>query len=253
MTVGNELPGAQGQGGAQGQTREATSKNEEISNFEISRTTRTEVLEGGRLRRLSVAVLVDGVYARAAAGSEAAYQPRTQEELDRIGALVRTAIGFDRQRGDQVEVVNLRFADAPAPVEVKELTMMQQLFSFTKDDMLRAIELGVIALLTLIVLMTVVRPLLKQVLASDNAGRASDSAAAGEGGGMIMLPSADGQQMIAVPGPNDSPSERMLALAQIKGQIKAQSVDKIGHMVQQNPTDSVAVIRTWVHDQPASA
>ncbi|MGL4439379.1 MAG: flagellar basal-body MS-ring/collar protein FliF [Bosea sp. (in: a-proteobacteria)] len=253
VTVGNELPGAQGQGAQQGQTREATSKNEEVTNFEISRTTRTEVLEGGRLRRLSVAVLVDGVYARAATGAEAAYQPRTQEELDRIGALVRTAIGFDRQRGDQVEVVNLRFADAPAPVEVKELTMMQQLFSFTKDDMLRGIELGVIALLTLIVLMTVVRPLLKQILASDNVGRSSDGGS-GEGGGMIALPTADGQQvMVAVPGPNDSPSERMLALAQIKGQIKAQSVDKIGNMVQQNPTDSVAVIRTWVHDQPVSA
>jgi len=45
----------------------------------------------------------------------------------------------------------------------------------------------------------------------------------------------------------------MLALAQIKGQIKAQSVEKIGNMVQQNPSDSVAVIRSWVHDQPAGA
>jgi flagellar M-ring protein FliF len=54
-------------------------------------------------------------------------------------------------------------------------------------------------------------------------------------------------------GPNESPSERMLALAQIKGHIKAQSVEKIGTMVQQNPGDSVAVIRTWVHDQPANA
>jgi flagellar M-ring protein FliF len=45
----------------------------------------------------------------------------------------------------------------------------------------------------------------------------------------------------------------MLALAQIKGHIKAQSVEKIGAMVQQNPGDSVAVIRTWVHDQPANA
>ena len=43
-----------------------------------------------------------------------AYQPRTKEELDRIAALVRTAIGFDQKRGDQIEVVNLRFAEAPA-------------------------------------------------------------------------------------------------------------------------------------------
>lgn len=254
VSVGNELPGAQGAGGAQAQSREASNKNEEVTNFEISRTTRTEVLEGGRLRRLSVAVLVDGVYARPAAGGEATYQPRSAEELERIGSLVRTAIGFDRQRGDQVEIVNLRFADAPQVVDLKEQTFWQQMFSFTKEDMLRAIELGVIALLTLIVLMTVVRPLLKQVLGPDAQRRISGGDEGGSfGGGMQMLPTADGQQMIVGPGVPDTPSERMLALAQIKGQIKAQSVEKIGSMVQSNPTDSVAVIRSWVHEQPAGA
>lgn len=260
VTVGNELPGAQGQGGQGGATRESTNKNEEITNFEISRTTRTEVLEGGRLRRLSVAVLVDGIYQRPPTG-EPTYQPRTQEELDRIRALVRTAIGFDQARGDQVEIVNLRFADAPAPVELKEQSMWEQLFAFTKDDLLRAIEMGVISLLTLIVLITVVRPLLKQVLAPDASPKGLPGPGNGNGeggGGMQALPGPDGQQMLAGPAnyagnPNDTPSERMLALAQIKGQIKAQSVEKIGNMVQQNPSDSVAVIRSWVHDQPAGA
>ena len=79
--------------------RDGSNKNEEVVNYEISRTTRTEVMEGGRLKRLSVAVLVDGVYARGAGGA-ATYQPRPQEELDRIAALVRTSIGFDRNRGD---------------------------------------------------------------------------------------------------------------------------------------------------------
>jgi flagellar M-ring protein FliF len=260
VSVGNELPGAQGQGGQGGSPRDTSNKNEEITNFEISRTTRTEVLEGGRLRRLSVAVLVDGIYARTAAG-ETSYQPRPQEELDRIGALVRTAIGFDRERGDQVEVVNLRFADAPQTVELKEQGLMQQLLTFTKEDVLRAIELGVILLLTLIVLLTVVRPLLKQVFAADAPAKGGGDQSPGggmqalPGGGMQTLPpGSDPQQMLSGPlGPNESPSERMLALAQIKGQIKAQSVEKIGTMVQQNPADSVAVIRTWVHDQPASA
>jgi flagellar M-ring protein FliF len=259
VTVGNELPGAQGQGGGQAQTREQSSKNEEITNFEISRTTRTEVLEGGRLRRLSVAVLVDGIYVRPAAGGDAVYQPRPQEELDRIGALVRMAIGFDRQRGDQVEVVNLRFADAPQQIELKEQTLMQQLLSFTKEDILRAIELGVIILLTLIVLLTVVRPLLKQVLSPDKPKGSNGDGGGAEGGGggaggMQSLPqAAGGQQMLAGPSSTDTPSERMLALAQIKGNIKAQSVEKIGGMVNQNPSDAVAVLRSWVHEQPSGA
>jgi flagellar M-ring protein FliF len=256
VTVGNELPGAQGQqGGQQAAARDATNKSEEISNFEISRTTRTEVVEGGRLRRLSVAVLVDGIYARPANGAEPSYQPRAQEELDRIAALVRTAIGFDRQRGDQVEVVNLRFADTPQAIDLKEQSFWQQMFAFTREDMLRAIELGVIGLLTLVVLLTVVRPLLKQITKADSPIRYETVPT--PGGGMQQIPvitDESGQtRALAGPAEPETPSERMLALAQIKGQIKAQSVEKIGQMVRQNPSDSVAVVRSWVHEQPATA
>ena len=74
--------------GAQ-QPRDQNRKTEEIVNYEISRTTKTEVIEGGRVNRVSVAVLVDGIYAKNDKG-ELAYQPRSKEEIDRIAALVRT-------------------------------------------------------------------------------------------------------------------------------------------------------------------
>ncbi len=261
VTVGNELPGAQqNQGQQQGQQRDTSSKNEEVVNYEISRTTRTEVQEGGRVRKLSVAVLVDGVYSRQ--GNETNYQPRSQEELERIGQLVRTAIGFDRQRGDQVEVVNLRFAEAPqAPTDLAEQTLMQQLLSFTREDVVRFAEMGVIALLILIVLMVVVRPLLKQVLAPDRELRAIPSFMRN---GMVVVDQGTGDPSTfssasggagagagGEPGQIDvdAPSERMLAIAQIKGQLKAQSVEKIGAMVAQNPADSVAVLRGWIHEK----
>lgn len=261
VSVGNELPGAQQQQqNTQATPREASTKSEEVTNFEISRTTRTEVLEGGRVRRLSVAVLVDGIYARTANG-ETSYQPRPAEELERIAALVRTAIGFDRQRGDQVEVVNLRFADAPQKVDLTEPSLMQQLFSFTKDDILRGIELLVILLLTLIVLLTVVRPLLRQVMSPDkpveenngDTGAPQPQIGGPQAGPYAQLPPQYQQMMIAQGIEPDSPSERMLAMAQIKGQVKAQSVEKIGAMVKENPSDSVAVVRSWVHEQPAGA
>jgi flagellar M-ring protein FliF len=176
VTVGNELPGAQQTQGTNQNQRENSAKNEEVANYEISRTTRTEVLEGGRIRKISVAVLVDGVYNRSPSG-ELAYQPRNNEELERIGELVRTAVGFDQGRGDKVEVVNLRFAEAPPPpADLVEQTLIQKMLSFSKEDIVRFVELGVISLLTLIVLMTVVRPLLKQVLASDNRSGAAIAA-----------------------------------------------------------------------------
>jgi flagellar M-ring protein FliF len=259
VTVGNELPGAQqNQGQQQGQQRDSSSKNEEVVNYEISRTTRTEVLEGGRVRKLSVAVLVDGVYARQ--GNETSYQPRPQEELERISQLVRTAIGFDRQRGDQVEVVNLRFAEGPqAPADLVEQSLMQQLLSFTKEDIVRFAEMGVILLLVLIVLMVVVRPLLKQVLAPEKEFRALPSFMR-NGAVTVEQGTGDPAAFPSVSGGGAgnaaelgvdvaAPSERMLAIAQIKGQLKAQSVEKIGAMVAQNPADSVAVLRGWIHEK----
>jgi flagellar M-ring protein FliF len=257
VSVGNELPGAaQGQGGQPTQ-RDASSKNEEVVNYEISRTTRTEVLEGGRVKRLSVAVLVDGTYSRSPAG-EVSYQPRPAEELERIGQLVRTAVGFDESRGDKVEVVNLRFAEAPPAVtDLVEQTLMQQLLAFTKEDLIRFAELGVISLLTLIVLMVVVRPLLKQVLASDAPARPIPSFmregaaliqgdATGNPAGLDEI--SDGHALMV----GEGPSERMLDVAQIKGQLKAQSVERIGALVAKNPADSVAVLRGWIHEKAAA-
>src|SRR5262249_25333433 len=137
VTVGNELPGTPQQG-QQPDNREQSKKTEEIVNYEISRSTKTEVTEGGRVNRISVAVLVDGIYTRNDKG-DAAYQPRDKEELDRIATLVRSAIGFDQKRGDQVEVVNLRFAEVPSTA-INEPTGLMSFLQFTKDDIMHWAE-----------------------------------------------------------------------------------------------------------------
>src|SRR5947208_6349791 len=140
VSVGNELPGGQ-QRPAEGATgRDQNRKSEEIVNYEISRSTKTEVTEGGRVNRVSVAVLVDGTYTKTDKG-EPVYQPREKEEIDRISALVRTAIGFDQRRGDQVEIVNLRFADVPTNAAIAEPASWLSFLQFTKDDVMHWIEL----------------------------------------------------------------------------------------------------------------
>src|SRR4051794_5870160 len=234
VSVGRELPGAAQPGGG-GSTRDASNKNEEIVNYEISRTTRTEILEGGRVKRLSVAVLLDGVYARAA-GGETTYQPRPQEELDRIAALVRTAVGFDKARGDQLEVVNLRFAETPVAAPAVETPLLTSLFSPTKEDLLRLIETGVIALLTLIVLMSVVRPMVRKMLGIEKASRrgrsaagAADGAAAAAQGGFEMPNMA-----------RDGATAKMIEVAKANGQIQADSLERIGEMVKSNPQETVS-------------
>ena len=80
---------------------------------------------------------------------------------------MRSAIGFDQKRGDQVEVVNLRFAEAPAVAPIAEPTGLLGMLQFTKDDVMYVIELGVMMLLGLVVLFMVIRPLVKRILASE--------------------------------------------------------------------------------------
>ncbi|MFZ0606834.1 MAG: flagellar basal-body MS-ring/collar protein FliF, partial [Xanthobacteraceae bacterium] len=168
VTVANELPGANQRqpNDANGGQNDQTRKTEEIVNYEISKTTKTEVIDGGRLNRLSVAVLVDGTYAKDDKGN-VTYQPRSKEELDQIGALVRSAIGFDQKRGDQVQVVNLRFAETPANTII-EPTGWLSMFHFTQNDLMSLIETLVMGVLGIVVLLLVVRPLVRRILTPDN-------------------------------------------------------------------------------------
>jgi flagellar M-ring protein FliF len=98
VTVGNNLPNAGAEdGNAERTSTDNSTRTEETVNYEISRTVRNHTQVGGRVQRLSVAVLVGG---RQGVGpdDEVVYQPLEQEELDEIAALVRSAIGFDAER-----------------------------------------------------------------------------------------------------------------------------------------------------------
>jgi flagellar M-ring protein FliF len=260
VTVGNEIPGG-GQrpnAAAAGRGGDESRKTEEIVNYEISKTTKTEVVEGGRLNRVSVAVLVDGNYVKNDKG-EVAYQPRTKEEIDQISALVRSSIGFDQKRGDQVEVVNLRFADVPA-APITEPTGWLSAFQFTKDDIMRAIEMVVMGLLGLVVMLMVVRPLVRRVLAPDERAKPALSQGGTPAGGIgERLPgdtSAGAPAAITsgalITSLDSSQASKMIDLAQVKGQVHAQSVQKVGEIADKNPQETVSIIRQWLHESAAA-
>jgi flagellar M-ring protein FliF len=237
VTVNNELPGGQRPDNAPA-ARDQSKKSEETNNYEISRTTKTEVTEAGRVNRISVAVLVDGSYSKNDKG-EMVYAERSKEQLDRIAALVRSAIGFDQKRGDQVEVVNLRFADAPSIVPVGEPAGWLGMFQFTKDDLMYGIELAVMLLLGLVVLFMVVRPLVKRILASDPVAALTNAALPALADSSAQL---TGQNL--VPGA----AAQMIDVAQVQGQVHAQSVHRVGELAERNPSETVSIIRQWLSE-----
>jgi len=245
VTVGNELPGNQGNSTTP-VARDQSKKTEETNNYEISRTTKTEVTEAGRVNRISVAVLVDGNYVKNDKG-EMVYQDRSKEQLDRIATLVRSAIGFDQKRGDQVEVVNLRFAEAPIVAPLAEPTGLLGMLQFTKDDVMYVIELGVMMLLGLVVLFMVIRPLVKRIIADEIA-----AAPAGDGA-IAAITDGSGAQAAAgsslVPGINNT--AQLIDVAQVQGQVHAQSVHRVGELAERNPNETAAIIRQWLSEPAA--
>ncbi len=251
VTVGNEIPGGGNQRQTPGPTPEApptprdqSRKSEEIVNYEISKVTKTEVIESGRVNRISVAVLVDGTYGKNDKG-DITYQPRSKEELDQIASLVRTAIGFDQKRGDQVEVVNLRFAEAPS-TPISEPSGWLSALQFTKDDIMRAIEMVVMGLLGFVVLLMVVRPLVRRMLAPEVRALAAPPTA-GAGGASVADVAAE-----AVAKAEPSQAAKMIDIAQIQGQVHAQSVQKVGELADKNPTEAVSIIRQWMTEHKAA-
>jgi flagellar M-ring protein FliF len=240
VTVGNELPATVGQNGPNNPARELSKKSEEIVNYDISRTTETRVIEGGRINRISVAVLVDGNYTKNDKG-ETVYQERAKEELDRIATLVRSAIGFDQRRGDQVEVVNLRFAEVPTNI-IGEPNGLMSMLQFTKDDIMRFIELGVMALLGIVVLLMVVRPMVRRIITPDKP--VPEVTALPEHPELPVIADEKSQAQA-------NATSKMIDIAQVQGQVHAESVKKVGDLADKNPNETVSIVRHWLHEQPA--
>lgn len=233
-----------GAGGSGGGSQNENASSQETINYEISNTLRTEVTEGGRVKRLSVAVAVDGVM-QPGEGENAApvYQARSPEEMQRLTQLVRSAVGFNAERGDIVEVVNTQFTRPEAPAAPAEEGGM---LSFLGDlDTMRIIEVVGTLIVSLAFVFFVLGPLVGGLLRGGAGGGATPALAA-SGGGAVAL-TGGGGAAAALPPPEDD-IEPAIDIAQIQGRVRASSVKKVAEVVNQHPDESVQILRGWVNN-----
>ena len=234
VSVGNNLPNAAADAPAAGRTsNENTTRTEETINYEISRRLRNHTQIGGRVQRLSVAVLVDGRMAPNAEG-ELVYTPLDANELDEITSLVRSAIGFDQARGDVVEVRNMPFSAAPAG------DPPQSWWQPTKYDLMRLAEVAALVVVAIMLIMLVVRPVIARLPPPATAG------AALAGAGQAALPSGPGRPALAAPKGGDAlPAVEVDA---VDGKIGGELMRRTREVVDQAPEEAVTVIRAWLQD-----
>ena len=235
VSVAGNLPGADApaSGGTTSENRQ-----EETTNYEIGRSTRNTLREHPVVKRLSLAVLVDGVAEPGEGAAAPKWRERTPEELQRIATLARSAIGFNEQRGDQVQVVSMRFVEEQLPVPVAE-----RFFGLPVAPVLatRLIESALLALVALVAILLLGRPLVRRLVASltPNVRLVPVSAAAAGGSLTGGGTGPDGE----VPGEGAG----LGSFAHIEGQMKASSVAALESLVGSHPQESLSVLRRWMH------
>ena len=254
VSVSNELPGASTSAGTGDSTTEQASTTEETTNFEISKVTETALTEAGGIKRLSIAVVVDGTYAADANGNSV-YAPRAQAEIDQITALVKSAIGFSETRGDQVQVANLQFADRPELAAAG--TSEPGLLDFTRDDLMNGAEMAVTLLIALALVFFVLRPLLKRVLAPEGKTLALPASAElhpgahnsgdfGSNAVVSTLPNLNGEYTDEEESQRKPRVPAWMNNAKSMGESQAQTLKTVGQLVDENPKQAALIVRDWL-------
>ena len=244
VSASTQLPGATASGtGGTAQT-ESGNSTEEVTNYEISEVSQTEMTDPGAIKRLSVAVVVDGTYTTDPNGS-AVYAPRDQATLDQIQSLVRSAIGFSETRGDQVTIANLQFADGPTPPALG--TEGPGLFDFTRDDLINGAEMLVTLVIALALVFFVMRPLLKRVLSPEDKPLALPVSAeiSGPGGGAVPnIPAPPEMEELRQTSSSEVPA--WMNDARQVGAAQAATLKTVGELVEQNPKQAATIVRDWL-------
>ena len=189
-------------------------------NYEIDRTLAYTRQLPGRLKRLSVAVLVDNLRSADAAG-KVTETPLSQAQIDNMTKLVRDAVGFDEKRGDSVNVVNSSFKPLVEPPagELQSVPIWER--GWVRD--LIKLVIGLVVLLVLI--LVVIKPLMRSLMAPPQ---------------VVQLPPG-------TPGdPQQALQQTVNGVAQPKGY--EQQIADARAIVTQDPARVAQVVKSWVSD-----
>jgi flagellar M-ring protein FliF len=240
VTVATNLPDGGPEAGEGASASASETRTEETVNYEITKKIINHVRDVGIVNRLSVAVLVDGTYTVDEEGNRN-YEPRLENEMTQLANLVRSAIGFSTDRGDNIEVINMQFAAADEEVEEP----LELFFGLGKNDMLRMAEILVLSIVAILVILLVVRPLLTRAF------EAIPVAAAAPGEGRLLSDEGMGAPAaIAGPeGPIEEEFEELIDIDRVEGRVKASSVKKVGEIVEKHPTEALSILRSWMYQE----
>jgi len=254
VSVQNNLPNADSGGASTGNQE---GRQEETTNYEISKSVHSSTRDQPRLERVTLAVMVDGVDEVGPDGKHT-WRPRAQAELDQIGRLAQSAIGYDEKRGDRVEVVSMPFINeigpsdggAPAPA----VKMHRDLITLGEAAAIGVTALVIIVLMTRSIIQGLKPPSLSFGVAHAGALPAGDAAAPAPVPGTALA--LTGPSALAGPGGGAGGGaggealadgdDSTISMINIEGQIRASSIRQLVELTSRHPDATLAIIRNWL-------
>jgi flagellar M-ring protein FliF len=204
---------------------QTSERQQETRNYEISKINKRVKNPVGSVRKISTAVIVDGIYKEAADANgkkERQYAPRSQEEMKNIENIVKKAIGYDQERGDQVEVITMPFYWSGQEDEGKPLKG-----SPWQEYLLMAYKPAVSLILALLFIFFVARPVIKKRVLSPERG--------------VPLLQSVPAPMIASQAPQEVREAGPMALRDLR--------DQTLKLVQGDPSKTVGIVKSWLHER----
>ena len=244
VSVANNLPAAQATSGGGNNNASKRNRTEETTNFEISKEVTNSIKEAGIVKRLSVAILVDGLYTKDKDGKEI-YAPRSEDELKKLQKLVESSIGFDASRGDDVSVINMQFAAAPADLfESGPMDWLKQ----DLNSIIQTVVLGGVAILAILL---VIRPLVARAIESAEIAAKEDemeqaALAAPSIAARLTDQANRSRTAVAEEEEESDEGEDMINIDRIQGKLRSSSYAKINNMVDKHPDETVQILRQWL-------
>ena len=223
----NPAPTAGGQQGAE----ESTSKRESTTNYEVDKTVKVTRGNNWAIKRLSAAVVVN-YQALAEEKGGASPKPLTPEQIEQMTGLVRETIGFNKERGDSVNLMNTPFLTSEIPAAAVPLWKQPETIELAKTF---AWPLGAV-LFAALVLLGLVRPALK--------GTAKPAEAVPVAGGQLSALEADEPDRPALPAPTKKDEVVEVTPEQLR-------LEEARVLAKANPVAVANILKTWVHGDAA--
>ncbi|MGY0714989.1 flagellar basal-body MS-ring/collar protein FliF [Azospirillum argentinense] len=263
VTAEQNLPQREVRAQAQNNRSSSDSKRqEETVNYEISNIARETVIEPGDIRRVSVAVLVNGTWVTAQDGTRS-YEARAPEELQRITELVRSAMGFSEARGDRVTVDNLEFVNLAPELGARE--PMAEIVDTLSRNVMTLIQWVILLVLCGLLIVLGLRPLIRRVFPAPEpvaAEAAAPALAAGAAMPQLTGPAMGGDPAMqaaqltdagdpataALPGIEET-MDQLIELRTVEGRVRASSIRRLGDIVDQYPDEAIDILRSWLYEE----